>query len=94
MMPEELLKSADLEKIAKEGALIYQSVKSTYEGKDTGKFLAIDIESKDKFLAPTSAEAVVQARAVHPKKVFYVVKIGFDAAETISALWRSSAIKL
>ncbi len=84
--PEELLKNTDLEKIATEGNLIYQSIKSKYETNSIGKFLAIDIESKDQFLSASSAEAVVDARKVHPNKVFYVVKIGFDAAETMANL--------
>ncbi len=84
MNPEELIKNADLEKIATQGSLIYQGVKNKYEENNIGKFLAIDIDSKDFYLAPTSAEAVNQAREAHPSKVFYVVKIGFDAAETMA----------
>lgn len=83
-MNEDLLKNTDLEKIANEGNLIYQEIKSKYESKDIGKFLAIDIESKDQYVSLTSADAVAQARSVHPNKVFYVVKIGFDAAETLA----------
>jgi len=83
---EELLKSADLERIAREGALIYQSVKSKHEPVSTGKFLAIDIDSRDQYVASSSAKAVVEARKAHPNKVFYVVKIGFDAAETLANL--------
>lgn len=86
MNPEELIKNADLEKIAARGALIYQEVKNKYEEHSIGKFLAIDIDSKDKYLSSTSAEAVVEARKAHPNKVFYVVKIGFDAAETMAHL--------
>jgi len=86
MEAEELIKNTDLEKIATQGALIYQGVKSKYEENSIGKFLAIDIDSKDQYLAQTSAEAVVLARAAHPNKVFYVVKIGFDAAETMAHL--------
>lgn len=86
MNPEELIKNTDLEKIATQGALIYQSVKSKYEEHSIGKFLAIDIKSQDLFLGTTSAEAVVQARVAHPNTVFYVVKIGFDAAETMAHL--------
>ena len=87
MNSEELLKSTDLQKIADSGSAIYAGVKSKYEPQENGKFLAIDIESKDVYLAPTSAEAVVLAKAQHPEKVFYVVKIGFDAAETMAHLF-------
>ena len=86
MTPEEILKKTDLERIATEGALIYQAIKGKYEANSIGKFLAIDIDSKEQFLAASSAEAVVQARTAHPDKVFYVVKIGFDAAETMASM--------
>jgi|SRR3989344_2614035 len=86
MTPHELIKNADLEKIATQGSLIYQSVKTKYEENDMGKFLAIDIDSRDLYLASTSAEAVIAARKEHPGKAFYVTKIGFDAAETMANL--------
>lgn len=84
MNSEELIKNTDLERIATQGTSIYQEIKDKYEGNNKGKFLAIDVDSKDVYIAPTSAEAVIQARKEHPNKVFYVVKIGFDAAETLA----------
>ena len=85
MSPEELLKNTDLEKVAREGSLIYDAIKSKFET-SMGKFLAIDIDTKEQYLGTTSAGAVAEARAAHPGKVFYVVKIGFDAAETLANL--------
>ncbi len=87
MDTEELIKKADLQKIANEGAKIYGQIKIKYEPKENGKFLAIDIDTKNAYLANTSAEAVELARQKHPKKVFYVVKIGFDVAETMAKLF-------
>jgi len=87
---EELLKQTDIQKIAEEGAKIYESIKSQHEPIQNCKFLAIDIESKDTFLGNTSSEAVESARKAHPNKVFYVVKIGFSAAETLAGLGFSS----
>lgn len=81
---EELIKKADIQKIAEEGAKIYDQIKITYDPKERGKFLAIDIESKKAYLGNTSAEALESARQNHPDKVFYVVKIGFDVAETMA----------
>lgn len=83
---EELIKNADIQKIAKEGAKIYESVRSRHEPGNNGKFLAIDIDSKEVFLGNTSSEAVELARKAHPNRVFYVVKIGFSAAETLASL--------
>jgi hypothetical protein len=82
-MTEDLLKQADIEKIALEGARIYARIKSQYEPHEKGKFLAIDIDSRKAYLGHTSAEAVVHARKHHPEKIFYVIKIGFDTAETM-----------
>lgn len=87
MTTEELTKNADLEKIAREGAIIYEKIKNSYDSSHHGQFLAIDIGSGDSFVAPTSAEAVVLARQAYPNTVFYVVKIGFDAAETMAHLF-------
>ena len=82
---EELIKKSDIQKIAEEGAKIYASIKLQYEPVQNGKFLAIDIESKDRYVGTTSSEAVELARSVHSNKVFYVVKIGHSAAETLAS---------
>lgn len=84
MSNEDLIKQVDIQKIAEEGAKIYEEIKVNYDPKEKGKFLAIDIESRKAYLGNTSAEAVELARQNHPDKVFYVVKIGFDVAETMA----------
>ena len=84
MSSEEITKNADLQKVVDEGKKIYEEIKNTYEPVHNGKFLAIDVESKDAYMANTSVDAMLAARAVHPKKVFYMVKIGYDAVETIT----------
>ncbi|MFA5936286.1 MAG: hypothetical protein WC822_00195 [Candidatus Paceibacterota bacterium] len=87
MDTEELIKKADLQKIVTKGSEIYKQIKDNYEPKDNGKFLAIDIDTEKVYFADTSAEAVELARKNHPKKVFYVAKIGFEAAETMARLF-------
>lgn len=89
-MNNDLIKKADIQKIAEAGAKIYEMIKSQYEPAQNGKFLAIDIESKDTFIANTSSDAVELARKAHPNRVFYVVKIGFSAAETLASLASNS----
>ncbi len=90
MSNEDLIKQADIQKIAEEGAKIYEEIKVNYDPKEKGKFLAIDIESRKAYLGNTSAEAVELARQNHPDKVFYVVKIGFDVAETMARSYMDS----
>jgi hypothetical protein len=81
---DNLLKKTDIQKIARDGTRIYAQIKNQYDPKETGKFLAIEIESKKAYLGKTSADALNLARQNHPNKVFYVVKIGFEAAETVA----------
>lgn len=83
---EELIRQADIQEIAEAGRKIYEEVKSQYEPQNNGKFLAIDTESKNVYMRETTSEAVEQARAAHPEKVFYVVKIGFSVSEVLAAL--------
>ncbi len=84
MTTEDIMKKVDIEKIAKEGTRIYEEVKSQYDPKYRGQYLAIEIESKKVYLGKTSIEALELAKKEHPNKVFYAAKIGFDFAETIA----------
>lgn len=91
MEQNDLLENVNIEEIAEEGNKIYESLKNEYEPGENGKFLAIDVESKDVFLAEESVDAVQKAREAHPNKVFYVVRIGFSSAEAMAhALMHSS----
>jgi len=83
-MNDDLIKQADIQRIAEEGAKIYQRIKDQYDPKEKGRFLAIDIESQKSYLGDSSAEALEVARKNHPNKIFYVIKIGFDVAETMA----------
>lgn len=87
---EELIKKVDIQKIAEEGAKIYEQIKVKYDPKERGKFLAIDTDSQAIYLGTTSAEALELARQSHPNKVFYLVKIGFDVAETMAQSFSDS----
>ena len=83
---EELIKKADIQKIAAKGAKIYEKIKNKYEPQKNGKFLAINVDNEDIFMADNSSEAVEKARQKYPDKVFYVVKIGFSATEIMAKL--------
>lgn len=84
MVDVNALPASELERIAREGAKIYEEVRVRYDPKEKGRFLAIEIDSKGVYLGSTSADALALARGQHPNKLFYVVKIGFDAAETMA----------
>lgn len=90
MNDETLIKQADIQKIAEEGSKIYQRIKADYEPRENGKFLAIDIDSQKTYIGSTSTEAIELAKQKHPKKVFYVVKIGFNFAEMLARSFADS----
>lgn len=73
-----------MHRIAIEGQKIYDEIKSKYEPQYNGKYLAIEADSKNVYLANSSVEAVQTAKKEHPDKVFYIVKIGFDYVETLA----------
>ena len=52
----------DYAKIAKKGEAIYEKIKAKYEPKHNGKFLVIEVESADVYLAKSSIEAIDLAR--------------------------------
>jgi len=79
-----LLKPEEIERIATEGRKIYEEIKREYELEKKGKFLAIDIETKETFEDDSSAGALKQAKEKFPEKIFYVVKIGEASVETIA----------
>ncbi len=67
-MDNNLIKNTDIQRIAKQGTKVYERVKSDYDPKQRGKFLAIEIDSKSVYLAETSAEALELARKKHPNR--------------------------
>jgi len=85
-MDEELIKTKNIEEIVRKGTQIYNDLKPTFEPTENGKFLAIDVESKETFLGMSSSDAVELARKAHPNTVFFLVKIGYSVAETLAEM--------
>lgn len=87
----DLIRHVNIDHIADAGMKIYNKLKSKYDPKERGKYLAIDIDSKKEYFGETSTEAMHRARQAHPNKVFYLVKIGFDSAETLARTFSSES---
>lgn len=83
---DDLIKNVNIQEIAEKGAKIYEEIKGQYDPINTGKFLAINVDTKEVFLGNTSSEAVELARKSYSNTVFYVVKIGSSAAEILAKL--------
>ena len=74
---ESRVKVVDKDFIVRKSEAIYQNIKTEMEANHKGKFLAIDPESGDYYLAKTSLEAILNGRKEHPNTVFYIIRIGF-----------------
>lgn len=83
-MQSDPFKKVDAEEFVRKGDQVYAKIRSQYEPKHNGKYLAIEPESKKVYLGKDGAEAMAAASKDQPDKVFYLVKIGFTAAETIA----------
>lgn len=78
--------------IVRRGEEIYQNeLREKLEKEYLGKFVAIEINSKNYFLGETQIEATEKARKKFPDKVTYLIKIGFPAVITMSNRLSSSS---
>ena len=77
----------DPRQIAERGTEIYQRrYRSDYESKWRGRFVAIDVNTEQAYVADFSEEALAKARAAAPHGVFFLIRIGFLGAFKISTL--------
>ena len=57
------------------------------EADNTGRFVAIEPESGDYFLADTLDRAADAAQAAHPTRRSHVIRVGHQAALHIGGAW-------
>lgn len=70
----------DPNRLVEQGEEIYQKqLKDKLEPDYRGQIVAIEVDSGDYFLGRNVIEATDKAKAKHPDKYFYVVKVGFRA---------------
>ncbi len=71
--------------ISKKGEKIYQKeIKNKVEPKMSGNFLALNVKTKDYFIADNIIQADNKGRRRYPNEVFYIKKIGSPAAISIA----------
>lgn len=78
----DLSQKADIEKLACDGKKVYEKIKNQYEPKYNGKYLAIEPESGEAFMHNDAAYAMIKAKKKYPERLFFVLKIGCEVAET------------
>jgi len=60
-----------------------QSLRKILEPDQVGRFVAIEPETGRYFLGDTGTFALVEAHAAMPEHIFYLVRIGYEAADTL-----------
>ena len=68
------------ESITSRAKAIYEQKRAEYEKEHQGRFIAIEPDSGDVFLADSFDDAVAKAVACHPSKVSHTICIGKEAA--------------
>lgn len=86
-MTAEQIKNIDRDKFVSDAEKYYETIKSEYEPDLIGKFLAIDPETKQVYLADTSLEVLKKAKEAQPDSFFFIKKIGFKVAATLTGLY-------
>ena len=80
--------SADTRSVIDRAKRIYaERLQATLEADHRGRFVAIEPESGDYFLADTFDAAVAAARAAHPSRLPHVMRVGHAAALHIGGAW-------
>ena len=81
--------SAETRSVIDRAKRIYtERLQATLEADHRGRFVAIEPESGEHFLADTLDDAVRAARARHPDRLSYTVRVGHPAALHLGgALW-------
>jgi hypothetical protein len=69
--------SRDTMAVVKRSQQIYdQTLRQRLEASHSGEYVAIEPESGDHFIASTLSSAIRAARAVHPTRLAFAIRIG------------------
>ena len=70
--------------IAEAGKQFYEeNLKSILEPQENGKFVSIEPESGEYFVAQTDVEAAIKGKEMFPERILFLMRIGFPTAHKI-----------
>ena len=84
--------SFNLDDFSKKSEAFYGEIKAQLEAKHKGKFAAIDFESKKFWIGDTVSDALQNARAEYPTRLFYVIQVGSPATFTVQSMTKKGAV--
>jgi hypothetical protein len=73
--------TSDRHELARRGQAYYdQFLRATLEADHKGEYLVLDVETGDYELDEDEMAAIQRARAKHPRRAFYILRVGYRAA--------------
>lgn len=73
--------SANTKSVANRAKSLYETeLRSILESEHRDRFVAIEPDSGEYFLGDTYGDAVMSARAAHPDRISFVIRVGHSAA--------------
>ena len=80
--------SAPTQSVIERAKRIYdERLRVALEAEHAGRFVAVEPESGEHFLADTFDAAVEAARTAHPSRLSHVMRVGHPAALYIGGAW-------
>jgi hypothetical protein len=80
--------SAQTRSVIERATRIYdERLRTGLESSHPGRFVAVEPESGEHFLADTFDGAVRAARAAHPSRLSHVIRVGHAAALHLGGAW-------
>jgi len=81
----EKIRDAEVEDdLVRRGQRIYEEkLRSILEPEQCGRFVAIEPESERFFIGDTGTAALIAAHTAMPQHLFYLARVGYQAADTL-----------
>jgi len=67
----------------KSKAFYERELRELLEATEKGKFVAIEPDTKSYFVDKDGTKALLKARDAFPDKLFFLIRIGYEAADSI-----------
>ena len=87
LLERQAMISEETKSLTNRAKAVYQSqFREKLEAEHWGKYVAIEPDSKDYFVADSFGDAIRASRSSHPTRIAYVIRVGYEAAIHIGAM--------
>ena len=81
-MMQQIQERPDPREISKKGQKVLEAILQELATKHFGRFIAIEVASRDYFIGDTVIEVTRKAQVKYPGKIFFLGRIGYRTAYT------------